>query len=157
MTSVKALLLTASIAMTTACASAPLTLNDNRIVPGERVGDVEIGMPLDQLLALKGVPKQTIPIRGSAATTYVFDGLTVAAHDEVYWIIVQDNRFRTTEGIGTGAEQIATRATFGVPNCVVSKADTTIYDYGNIYFNVDNATGHVERLGIMDETQNCES
>lgn len=153
----KSLSLLAAAAALTACASAPLTLNDNQIVPGERVGDVEIGMPLDQLLALKGVPRQTIPIRGSAATTYVFDGLTVGAHDEVYWIIVQDARFRTAEGIAKGSEQIATRATFGVPDCVVSKADNTVYDYGNIYFDVDNATGHVDLIGVMDETQNCDT
>ncbi|MCR9271352.1 MAG: hypothetical protein NXH72_15270 [Hyphomonadaceae bacterium] len=147
--------LLASLGLTTACASAPLTLNDNRIVPGERVGDVEIGMTLDQLLALKGVPERTIPMRGTAATTYVFDGMTVGAHDTVYWIIVQDDRFRTAEGITKGSEQISARAVFGVPDCVVSKAESTIYDYGNIYFHVENDTGRVEMVGIMAETQNC--
>ncbi|MEL6665536.1 MAG: hypothetical protein AAFQ24_05330 [Pseudomonadota bacterium] len=156
MTPVKSISLFASLGLLYSCASSPLTLNDNQIVPGERVGDVEIGMPLDQLLALKGVPRQTIPMRGTAATTYVFDGLTVGAHDEVYWIIVQDGRFRTEEGISTGAEQITTRAAFGVPDCVVSKADSTIYDYGNIYFNVANDTGRVEQLGVMEKTQNCD-
>ncbi|MEM9570201.1 MAG: hypothetical protein AAF996_01970 [Pseudomonadota bacterium] len=147
----------AGLACLTACASKPLTLNDNRIIPGERVGDVEIGMPLDQLLALKGVPKRTIPIAGTAATTYVFDGLTVAAHDRVYWIIVQDNRFQTQEGIAKGSEQIRARAVFGVPDCVVTKGDTTVYDYGEIYFDVDNSTGRVDRLGVMEKTQNCQS
>ena len=125
---VKSIFLAASLGVLSSCASSPLTLNDNQIVPGERVGDVEIGMPLDQMHALQGVPRQTIPMRGTAATTYVFDGLTVGAHDEVYWIIVQDGRFRTAEGISTGAEQITTRAVFGVPDCVVSKAETTVYD-----------------------------
>ncbi len=156
MTPVKAVTLAAGLSVMAACASSPLTLNDNQIVPGQRVGDVEIGMPLDQLLALKGVPRQTIPMRGSAATTYVFDGLTVGAHDEVYWIIVQDGRFRTAEGIATGAEQITTRATFGVPDCVVSKTETTIYDYGDIYFDVENDTGRVNLIGVMGETQNCD-
>lgn len=155
MTPVKAVTLAMGLSVMTACASTPLTLNDNQIVPGERVGDVEIGMPLDQLLALKGVPRQTIPMRGSAATTYVFDGLTVGAHDEVYWIIVQDARFRTAQGIAKGSEQITTRATFGVPDCVVSKTDTTIYDYGDIYFDVDNESGRVNVIGVMGETQNC--
>ncbi|MHA7856823.1 MAG: hypothetical protein ACX94D_01970 [Henriciella sp.] len=155
MTPIKLTAFVASLGLLSSCASSPLTLNDNQIVPGERVGDVEIGMPLDQLLALKGVPRQTIPMRGTAATTYVFDGLTVGAHDEVYWIIVQDGRFRTVEGISTGAEQITTRATFGVPDCVVSKADSTVYDYGNIYFDVANETGRVEQLGVMAKTQNC--
>lgn len=157
MSPVKAAALSAGLGLLCACASQPLTLNDNQIVPGQRVGDVEIGMPLDQLLALKGVPRKTIPIRGTAATTYVFDGFTVGAHDEVYWIIVQDARFRTVEGIAKGSEQITTRAVFGVPNCVVSKSASTVYDYGNIYFDVDNRTGRVDQLGVMAKTQNCES
>ena len=157
MTPVKAVSMMAGLGALCACSTTPLTLNDNQIVPGERVGYVEIGMPLDQLLALKGVPRKTIPMRGTAATTYVFDGLTVGAHDEVYWIIVQDSRFRTAEGISTGAEQITTRAVFGVPDCVVSKADSTTYDYGNIYFNVANDTGRVEQLGVMEKTQNCDT
>ena len=146
-----------SLGLMTACASAPLTLNDNQIVPGERVGDIEIGMPLNQLLALKGVPRKTIPMHGTAATTYVFDGLTVGAHDQVYWIIVQDPKFRTVEGISKGTQQITTRATFGVPDCVVSKTDITVYDYGNIYFNVANETGLVEQVGVMTRTQNCDA
>ena len=155
MTPIKLTAFIASLGLLSSCASSPLTLNDNQIVPGERVGEVEIGMPRDQLLAQKRVPRQTIPMRGTSATTYVFDGLTVGAHDEVYWIIVQDGRFRTAEGISTGAEQITTRAVFGVPDCVVSKADSTVYDYGNIYFDVDNGTGRVEQLGVMEKTQNC--
>ena len=153
----KILSLAACFGIATACTTVPLTLNDNQIVPGERVGDVEIGMSLDQLLELKGVPERTIPMRGTAATTYVFDGFTVGAHDEVYWIIVQDNRFRTDSGIATGSEQISARAAYGVPDCVVSKGDATVYDYGDIYFHVENATGRVERVGIMAETQNCET
>lgn len=155
MTPVHVVTLLTSIGLMTACASAPLTLNDNQIIQGERVGDVELGMPLDQLLALKGVPKRTRPIRGTAATTYVFDGLTVAAHDEVYWIIVQDQRFLTPEGIAKGSEQIRTRAAFGVPDCVVSKDQMTVYDYGKIYFEVENSSGQVERIGVMKKTQNC--
>ena len=153
----KALTLATTLGLMAACVSAPLTLNDNQIVPGDRVGDVELGMPLSQLLALKGVPKRTIPIRDTAATTYVFDGLTVAAHDEVYWIIVQDDRFQTASGIARGTEQISARAAFGVPDCVVSKGAITVYDYGNIYFDVDNATGQVDRLGVMARTRNCRS
>ena len=141
--------------MATACASAPLTLNDNIIVAGDRVGDVEIGMPLAQLVNLKGVPRKTIPIAGTAATTYFYDGLTVAADDHVYWIIAKDPRFRTQRGVAVGSEQIFARASFGQPDCVVTRQGSTVYDYGNLYFDVDNATGLVTELGIQDKTQNC--
>lgn len=138
-----------------ACATAPLTLNDNQIVRGERVGDVEIGMSLSSLMALKGTPLRTIPIKDTAATTYVFDGLTVGAHDEVYWIIAKDARFRTADGVAPGAEQIAARGALGQPQCVVSRPETTIYDYGDLYFEVQDATGKVSLVGVQAETQNC--
>ncbi|MEO1662618.1 MAG: hypothetical protein AAFR51_16630 [Pseudomonadota bacterium] len=155
MTPAKAVSFLAGLCALSACATAPLTLNDNQIVRGERVGDVEIGMGLEQLLALKGVPARTIPMPDTDATTYVYDGLTIAADDKVYWIIVQDARFQTAEGITKGAEQISTRAAFGVPDCVVTKGAQTIYDYGNIYFDVENASGLVNAVGVMDRTINC--
>ncbi|MEM8920033.1 MAG: hypothetical protein AAGB25_01610 [Pseudomonadota bacterium] len=140
-----------------ACASAPLTLNDDVIVPGTRVGDVEIGMPLSQLLALKGTPNRTIPIPNSAATTYVYDGLSIAAHDEVYWIVVKDRRFRTSEGVGPGVEQIFARGALGQPDCVATRTSTTVYDYGDLYFDVDNSSGKVLELGVQAETKTCQS
>ena len=151
----------AALAATTlvagACATAPLTLNDDTIVRGERIGDVEIGMTLAQLLALKGTPMQTIPIRGTAATTYAFDGLIVAAHDEVYWIIATDPRFRTSLGLTVGAEQIFARGAYGEPDCVATSATTTTYDYGDFYFEVDNESGKVSQIGVQRETQTCRS
>lgn len=140
-----------------ACASGPLTLNDDLIVRGERIGDVEIGMTLAQLLALKGTPKQTIPIRGTAATTYAFDGLIVAAHDEVYWIIATDPRFRTEKGLTTGAEQIFARGAYGEPDCVATTDDITTYDYGDFYFEVENSSGKVSQIGVQRKTQTCKS
>ncbi len=139
----------------TACAHAPVSLNDNLVVPGERIGEVEIGMSLAELLNLKGVPNKTIPMHGSAATTYFFDGLTVAAEDRVYWIVAKNPKFQTQNGVAPGVEQIFARASFGKPDCVVSQSDTTIYDYGNFYFDVDNGTGLVRQLGVQERTRMC--
>jgi len=100
-------LLLVSAALTGACATGPLTLDDDLIIPGKRVGEVQIGMPLATLLAVKGAPVRTAPIPNSDATTYTFpEGLTVGAHDEVYWIIVEDARFHTEAGVRPGTEQI---------------------------------------------------
>lgn len=140
----------------TACSTAPLTINDDMIVRGERIGDVEIGMTLAQLLALKGTPMQTIPIRGTAATTYAFDGLVVAAHDQVYWIIATDPRFRTDKGLTVGAEQIFARGAYGEPDCVATTDDHTTYDYGDFYFEVANDSGKVAQIGVQRETQTCD-
>ncbi|RYY98618.1 MAG: hypothetical protein EON61_19095 [Alphaproteobacteria bacterium] len=139
-----------------ACATGPLTLDDNLVVPGERIGEVQIGMPLATLLAVKGNPITTAPISGTDATTYTFDdGLTVGAQDEVYWIIAEDARFHTSSGVRPGVEQIFARASFGKPRCVESRGETTVYDYGDIYFDVDNAIGKVKRLGVVGQSRPC--
>ncbi len=150
-----ALLALVPLAMT-ACVTGPLTLDDNLVVPGERIGEVQIGMPLATLLAVKGNPVTTAPISGTDATTYTFDdGLTVGAQDEVYWIIAEDARFHTASGVRPGVEQIFARASFGKPRCVETRAEITIYDYGNIYFDVDNAQGKVKRLGVVGQNRPC--
>ncbi|MEM9668486.1 MAG: hypothetical protein AAF950_06130 [Pseudomonadota bacterium] len=133
----------------------PLTLNDDVIVKGERIGDVEIGMTLGQLLALKGNPQSTTPLRGSASTSYNFDGLAVAASDEVYWIIATDTRFRTPDGIAPGVEQIFARSRAGQPICVINRQSETSYDYGDFYFDVDNASGKVTEVGVRSPQNVC--
>ena len=139
-----------------ACASTPPDLDDNMIVPGQRVGEVELGMSLSELFNRKGPPLTTIPMPNTTSTTYAFDGLTVAARDEVYWIIARDPRFRTEEGVGMGSEQILARGSYGKPDCVVSRGAITIYDYGDFYFEVENATGKVGQIGVQKKTLNCE-
>ncbi len=157
MTLTRLLLALSTLALIGACASRPLTLNDNMVVPGERVGEVEIGMKLDQLIALKGLPRKTIPIQGTEATTYFFDGLTVAADDRVYWIIAKDNRFRTQAGVAPGVEQIYALAALGKPKCVVADGNLTIYDFGNLYFDIDNGSGLVRHIGVLKDTKTCDS
>jgi len=139
-----------------ACATGPLTLDDDLVVPGERIGEIQIGMPLATLLYVKGNPTSTTPIPSTDATTYTFeDGLTVGAQDEVYWIIAEDARFHTGSGVRPGVEQIFARASFGKPRCVETRGETTLYDYGKIYFDVDNTAGKVKRLGVVGQNRPC--
>jgi len=138
-----------------ACASAPTDLNDNMIVPGERVGPVLIGMPVADLLAAAGTPRSTTLIENSAAATYHFDGFTVAAHDTVYWIIAESPIYHTAGGAGVGVEQIEARSAFGKPECVVTRGGFTLYDYKTIYVEVSNATGRVTRIGVQKKTGTC--
>ena len=101
-------------------------------------------------------PRHTTPIEGTRATTYTYDGLIIAADENVYWIIARDPRYRTDIGVGTGAEQILARGAYGKPKCVVTKGDETLYDYSDIYFGVDNKSGKVTKVGIMRDTQTCD-
>ncbi|MEL6227117.1 MAG: hypothetical protein AAFR01_08875 [Pseudomonadota bacterium] len=134
----------------------PLTLNDNRIVRGERIGEVQIGMPLATLTALKGTPQKTRPMQ-TGATTYIYDGFSVAAHDEVYWVIAYDPKFRTANGIAPGMQQIDARAAAGTPNCVLTGDTETTYDYSDLYFTVDNQTGRVLKVGVRRAQDWCSS
>ena len=145
----------APMALAAACASAPPMLNDDMIIPGERIGEIELGMPLATLMSLKGTPRSTTPIKGTEATTYTFDGLFVAADEEVYWIVATDPRFRTPNGVSPGVEQIFARAAYGKPRCVVTKEQVTAYDYRNIYFEVDNVSGKVTQVGILKDAPTC--
>lgn len=139
-----------------ACASAPVNFDDNLVVPGARVGEVQIGMPLAQLLTFMGTPRKSEPIPGTAATSYSFDGLTVGAHDTVYWIIADSPKYHTQNGVAPGSEQIFARAAFGKPDCVATRGDMTVYDYKDVYFEVDNRTGKVTQLGVQKKTTVCE-
>ena len=56
-----------------------------------------------------------------------------------------------------GVEQIFARASFGKPRCVETRAETTVYDYGNIYFDVDNGQGRVKRVGVVGQSRPCGS
>ena len=145
----------AAFATLGACASAPPNLDDNLIVRGDRVGNVELGMSLTELLALKGTPTRTIPIPDTNATTYYFDGLMIAADDKVYWIVARDARFRTQMNVSKGSEQIFARAAYGKPKCVVTRDDVTVYDYDDIYFEVANKTGKVKQIGVQRQTTTC--
>lgn len=148
---------TLAAALAAACASGPLTLDDDLIIPGKRVGEVQIGMPLATLLAVKGAPLRTAPIPNSDATTYTFpEGLTVGAHDEVYWIIVEDARFHTEAGVRPGTEQIFARSALGKPRCVETRGETTLYDYGGLYFDVSNGSGRVTRVGVVGQDRKCQ-
>jgi hypothetical protein len=138
------------------CATAPPDLNDDLVVPGERVGPIVLGMPLSQLLAVLGTPQTTTPIAGSAAASYSWPGLTVAAHETVYWIIATDPRYRTASGVSPGVEHIVARAAMPKPDCVATRTETTLYDYGNFYFEVDNMAGRVAQLGVQKKTTACE-
>ncbi len=154
----KALHLSYSLAalLLAACATTPPNLDDDLVVRGKRIGEIEIGMPLATLLAVKGAPVRTAPIPNTSATTYSYpNGLTVGADEKVYWIITEDARFRTENGVRPGAEQIFARAALGKPRCVESRADTTMYDYGDIYFEAGNIDGRVKRVGVIAHNRPC--
>jgi hypothetical protein len=143
-------------ALASACATPPPDDYDNLIVAGERVGPVKIGMPVAELLTVAGTPNSTSLIENSAAATYRFNGFTVAAHDTVYWIVVESPAYRTAQGTAVGVEQIEARASFGKPACVVTRGDHTLYDYENIYVEVSNTTGRVTRIGVQKKTSTCD-
>jgi hypothetical protein len=150
------LTLVVAASLAAGCASTPPNLDDGLIVAGKRIGEIELGMPLATLLTVAGAPLRTAPIPNTTATTYTFpNGLTVGADEKVYWIIAEDARFHTEQGVRPGAEQIVARAAMGKPRCVETRAETTMYDYGNVYFEAGNQDGRVKRLGVIARERPC--
>lgn len=156
MIKLRLILAAAALVMASACATTPPDLNDGQIVHGKRIGVVELGMPLSSLLSVQGPPLRTAPIPNTAATTYTFaNGLTVGAEETVYWIITENERFRTDTGVGPGIEQIAARAALGKPKCVETRPEVTVYDYGDLYFESGNVDGRVKRVGVVARERPC--
>ena len=156
MTNLRLTLAAAALLLTSSCASTPPNLNDGLVVPGKRIGVVELGMPLANLLSAEGAPLRTAPIPNTVATTYTFpDGLTVGADERVYWIIAEGDRFGTANGVRVGIEQIVARAALGKPRCVETRPDVTVYDYGDLYFESGNVDGRVKRVGVIAHQRPC--
>ncbi len=110
MTNLRLAFAAAALLTAAACASTPVDPADHLIVPGKRIGVIELGLPLSLLLSAEGQPIRTAPIPNTTATTYTFsDGLTVGAEETVYWIITEDRtvpdgqRGRTWGGADRGA------------------------------------------------------
>lgn len=130
--------------------------DDNLILPGKRVGEIYLRMPVADLLALMGAPESTRTFPDSDAAVYQFRGLQVTADDRVYWIVASGNGYQTEEGIGPGSEQIEVRSRLGKPKCAVTRGPDTIYDYGGLYLVMDSASGLVSHVGVRRGTSYCD-
>jgi hypothetical protein len=93
-----------------------LTINDNLIVPGERIGPVFLGMTEQQLYHKLGEPTTTMTAPGTVNYAYPTTQLSVSVDAVTHkvWEIDLDTaegttRYSTAEGIKAGSSSLAVR------------------------------------------------
>src|ERR1019366_7373126 len=87
-----------------------MAINDNTIVPGDRIGQVFLGMTEDQLYQRLGEPSKTQTSSGNV--DYVYPSLNVnvdAITHKVWEIDTQNPAYSTVEGISIGSSGLALR------------------------------------------------
>jgi hypothetical protein len=97
-----------------------MKVNDNLIVPGERVGSVFFGMTEAQLYQKMGDPENSHRARcgGVSVTAYKWGDLGVCVQSSTHTVIdieVHGPSYRTDEGVSTGISELALKAKLGQP------------------------------------------
>jgi hypothetical protein len=103
--------------------------DDRLIVPGQRIGNVSLGMSLAQLYAARGAPKKTLTIP-SGDTQYVWDDVLVwvnAGAQTVSSAAALSPVYKTAEGIGVGSSDLEVRAKLGAPDCAPRRGSMLLY------------------------------
>ena len=92
--------------------------DDNLIVPGWRVGKVYLGMTSTELLAAMGEPSSTKPGEESNWFSWKNAELDVSLDkkaDQVVKIALNDERYKTAEGVRVGLSELSVGAKLGQP------------------------------------------
>jgi hypothetical protein len=104
-----------------------MAVNDNLIVPGERIGPVFLGMTEEQLYKKFGEPSNILTTLQSEDIRYqysTFDANVNKATHKVWSIITSNSGFHTAEGIKPGSSvmetQIKLGGSFGGPNTCIN-------------------------------------
>lgn len=115
-----------SVALATGCAgsgggtTADLGVDDDLIVPCQRVGLAALGMSGDALLQALGRPaKAEYADRERTWARYWYTGLSVSVKGSparVYIIGVEGPRYRTREGVSVGQSEYDVRMKLGAPS-----------------------------------------
>jgi hypothetical protein len=131
-----ALLMT--IAVSGPVMAAPAT-SDNLIVPGERVGQIALGMTQAQLAAAMGSPGDVL--HQGSATTYSWGQVAAEIGDNspgVDLITVNDLRYDTPGHVHIGLAAVAAAAVLGQPNKKTSTQGLDTFDYDGLTVLVRN-------------------
>ena len=87
-----------------------MAINDNTIVPGDRIGQVFLGMTEDQLYQRLGEPSKTQTAPGTVGYAYPSLNVQVDAITHKVWEIDTYNpAYSTVEGISIGSSGLALR------------------------------------------------
>jgi hypothetical protein len=122
--------------------------NDNLIVPGQRVGQIQLGMPVAQVYAILGAPSRTDKLEEE--THYVYSDLNVVIKDSTQRVDVvneTNSKYRTREGVGVGSQDIEVRAKMGNFSTVKQIPNGAVYCYRSGMILVTK-NGIVDWIGV---------
>jgi hypothetical protein len=125
-----------------------LSIDDNLIVPGERVGRVFLGMTEEQLYKRMGTPDQLPPgtgvtnLNGEAMITYIWGDLIAYVQPSTHKVLMihvqrvgGGIRYATTEGVALGTSELEMKSKLGPPawgpNRVYTDRDVNQYCFSS--------------------------
>jgi hypothetical protein len=103
-----------------------MAINDNFIVPGERVGSVFLGMTEEQLYTKMGSPAKNFPPNRDGDVLYSYMDLSVyvkMATHRVKMIQVTGPAYRTAQGVSIGSSELELKAKVGQPAWEILSVD----------------------------------
>ena len=149
-----ALALTALLAFS---AAAGAQTDDRQIIPGERVGPVQLGMSADEVIGQWGRPEEIEPDKnGGTFYRYAARGILVVISDdakpEVSLIVVTDKSYATDKGVRVGSPSSEVVSAHGKQDNERGETDRTYlmaYRDLGLVFRVENANQRVEGILIL--------
>jgi len=104
----------ASLTQPPAQLSAPI--DDDRIVPGVRVGVVVLGMTAPELLRVRGDPDKVGRSDDGVEHRYYYGAdMVVMVRGHVFAIDTAAPRYRTAEDLGVGSSELRVKTVYGSP------------------------------------------
>jgi hypothetical protein len=131
--------------------------DDHQIIPGERVGPVQLGMSAKEVVGQWGRPEEIEPDKnGGTSYRYAARGILVVLSDdakpEVSLILVTDKSYATDKGVRVGSASSEVASAHGKQDDERGETDRTylmIYMNLGIVFRIENASDRVEAILIL--------
>ena len=131
--------------------------DDHKIIPGERVGPVQLGMSAEEVVGYWGRPEEIEPDKnGGTFYRYPSRGILVILSDdakpEVSLIEVTDKSYATDKGVRVGSASTEVASAHGKQDDERGETDRTyLMAYRNLglIFRVENTSGQVEAILIL--------
>jgi hypothetical protein len=149
--------LTLAAALIALSAAAMAQSDDRKIIPGERVGPVQLGMSAEEVVGQWGRPEEIEPDKnGGTFYRYAARGILVVISDdakpEVSLIVVTDKSYATDKGVRVGSPSSEVASAHGKQDNERGETDRTyLMAYRNLglVFRVENANQRVEGILIL--------
>ncbi|MGQ0551434.1 MAG: hypothetical protein ACT4PY_17395 [Armatimonadota bacterium] len=143
-----ALVLTLTLAIPVAAAASP---DAWLIVPGQSLGVLRLGLPVQALLQTPGWGKPDRTHNAGSITYMFYDRFRVvvgAREDVVVILLTTNDRFRTDRGIGVG--QAASAATAAYGQAAATGGDERVLWFDTIGLLAVTGGGVIVRIGVFD-------